>query len=238
MFFTMEISTLTGIDEYLLLSLNGSDSIFLDGCMTVYTSMAIWMPLALMLIYVLAKNNSTKDFMFLLLVVAAVVGLTDFISSGLCKPFFERWRPTRDPVLMYVVDVVNETRGGSYGFTSSHAANSFGIATFVILLIKNRALSVSLVVWASMNAFTRIYLGVHYPGDIIAGTLIGVSVGVLMYLLYSFIKKKQRKSTPRDWVSGEYTKSGYLMSDVYLLLVAMYATFALIPIISFFTFAV
>ena len=234
----METSTLIGIDEYLLLSLNGSDSIFLDGCMTVYTSMAIWMPLALMLIYVLAKNNSTKDFLFLLLIVAAVVGLTDFISSGLCKPFFERWRPTRDPVLMYVVDVVNETRGGSYGFTSSHAANSFGIATFVMLLIKNRTLSISLMVWASMNAFTRIYLAVHYPGDIIAGTIIGVTVGSLMYLLYSFIKKKQRKSTSRDWVSGEYTKSGYLMSDVYLLLVAMYATFALIPIISFFTFAV
>ena len=232
----METSTLIGIDEYLLLSLNGSDSIFLDGCMTVYTSMAIWMPLALMLIYVLAKNNSTKDFLFLLLIVAAVVGLTDFISSGLCKPFFERWRPTRDPVIMYIVDVVNNTRGKDYGFTSSHAANSFAIATFVILVIKNRILTFSLLFWAAMNAFTRIYLGVHYPGDILAGTAIGVIVGWSMYRLYMYIRKRRTNKVQRDWISTQYTKSGYLVSDVYLLLLFMYATFAAIPIISFFTF--
>ena len=166
----MDLSTLTDIDKYLLLSLNGSDSLFWDGVMKVYTSMAIWIPLALMLAYVLIKNNSMKDFLLLLLIIAGVVALTDGISSSFCKPFFERWRPTRDPVLMYIVDVVTETRGKDYGFTSSHAANSFGIAVFVMLLIKNRALSLSLILWASMNAFTRIYLGVHYPGDILAGT--------------------------------------------------------------------
>ena len=233
----MDLSTFTDIVKYLLLSLNGSDSLFWDGVMKVYTSMAIWVPLAIILAYVLIKNNNMKDFLLLLLIIAGVVALTDGISSTFCKPFFERWRPTRDPVLMYIVDVVTETRGKDYGFTSSHAANSFGIAVFVMLLIKNKALSISLILWASMNAFTRIYLGVHYPGDIIAGTLIGVLAGWGMYRLFIYIKKRGKRNSRRDWISNHYTGSGYLVSDVYLLLIVMYGTFALIPIISFFTFA-
>jgi undecaprenyl-diphosphatase len=220
----------------MLLSLNGSDSLFWDGCMLVYTSMAVWAPLALMLLYVLLKNNNIKDFLLHLFFVALVVLLTDQISSGFCKPFFARWRPTNDPMLMYAVDIVNETRGGKYGFTSSHAANSFGIATFIMLLIRNKALSISLIIWAAMNAFTRIYLGVHYPGDILAGTVIGVVVGWAVYRLYLYIQNHKRRNARRDWISDHYTKSGYLVSDVYFLLVIMYATFIAIPIISFFTF--
>ena len=232
----MNLETLLNIDKYLLLSLNGSDSLFWDGCMLVYTSMAVWMPLAFVLLCVLLKNNNIKDFFLLLVLIAVVATLTDQISSGICKPFFARWRPTNDPMLMYAVDVVNETREGSYGFTSSHAANSFGIATFIMLLIRNRALSISLIIWASMNAFTRIYLGVHYPGDIICGTLIGIVVGWAVYRLYVYIQNHKRRSSRRDWISNHYTKSGYLVSDVYLFLIVMYATFVAIPMISFFTF--
>jgi undecaprenyl-diphosphatase len=232
----MDIQPFIDFDQSLLLQLNGSDSLFWDGCMLVYTSMAVWMPLAAILLYVLIKNNNIKDFFLLIVLVAVVATLTDTISSGICKPFFERWRPTNDPMLMYAVDVVNETRGGRFGFTSSHAANSFGIATFVSLLIRNRALSVSLVIWAAMNAFTRIYLGVHYPGDILAGTMIGVVVGWAVYRLYVYIQNHKRRTARRDWISNHYTKSGYLVSDVYLLLMFMYATFVAIPIISFFTF--
>ena len=232
----MDLSTINDIDTSLLLSLNGSDSLFWDGCMKTYTSMAVWMPLAVMLLYVFVKNNNIKDFLLLLVMFGIVFGLADYISSGLCKPFFERWRPTRDPVIMYIVDVVNNTRGKDYGFTSSHAANSFAIATFVILVIKNRILTFSLLFWAAMNAFTRIYLGVHYPGDILAGTAIGVIVGWSMYRLYMYIRKRRTNKVQRDWISTQYTKSGYLVSDVYLLLLFMYATFVAIPIISFFTF--
>ena len=234
----MDWNKILDIDRYLLLSLNGSDSLFWDGCMQVYTSMIVWMPLALVLVYMLLKNNSVKDFFVLLLMVTLVVLGTDQISSGFCKPFFERWRPTNDPVLMYAVDVVNEIREGKYGFTSSHAANSFGLATFFSLLIRKRAFTVSMILWAAMNAFTRIYLGVHYPGDIIAGTLIGVTVGLVVYKFYSYIQKRQNRRMRRDWISTSYTKSGYLVSDVYLFLMFLYATYAMIPVISFFIFKV
>ena len=233
----MDTNTIIDFDKYLLLAINGSDSIFWDGCMKIYTTIAIWVPLMLMLLYILMKNNSFKDFILLFFMFLLVVVLTDVISSGICKPFFERWRPTNDPELMYLVDVVNGTRGKDYGFTSSHAANSFGIATFMLLLVKNRALSISLIFWASMNAYTRLYLGVHYPGDIIAGTFIGVTVGWGMYNLHRYVLNKQKHNKHRDWISTQYTKSGYLVSDVYLFLIVMYGTFVAIPLISFLTFA-
>ena len=232
----MDNTTIIDFDKYLLLALNGSDSIFWDGCMKVYTSISIWIPLILVLFYILMKNNSLKDFLLLLLFVVLVVTFTDITSSWICKPFFARWRPTNDPELMYLVDVVDNIRGGKYGFTSSHAANSFGIATFLMLLVKNRALSLSLILWAALNAFTRIYLGVHYPGDILAGAFIGVTVGWGLYRLYRYIIKHQKRNAHRDWISTQYTKSGYLVSDVYLFLMVMYGTFAAIPLISFFTF--
>ena len=234
----MDLNKILDIDRYLLLSLNGSDSLFWDGCMQVYTSMIVWMPLALVLLYVILKNNNMKDFFMLIIMVALVVLCTDQISSGLCKPLFERWRPTNDPMLMYAVDVVNEIREGKYGFTSSHAANSFGLATFFSLLIRKRTFTISIILWACMNAFTRIYLGVHYPGDILGGTLIGVTVGWAVYKLYSYIQKRQNRRMRRDWISTNYTKGGYLVSDVYLFLMFLYMTFAAIPVISFFVFKV
>lgn len=229
-------TTIIDFDKYLLLAMNGSDSIFWDGCMKVYTTIAVWIPLIMILLYILMKNNSLKDFLLLLLFISLVVTFTDVISSWICKPFFERWRPTNDPELMYLVDVVDGIRGKDYGFTSSHAANSFGIATFLLLLVKNRTLTVSLLLWAAMNAFTRIYLGVHYPGDILAGTLIGVTVGFSIYRLYSYILNHQKHNKKRDWISDQYTKTGYLVSDIYLFLLALYGTFVAIPLISFFAF--
>jgi undecaprenyl-diphosphatase len=228
------IEQLIEIDKYLLLALNGSNSLFWDGCMTVYTTTIVWIPLAIVLLYVLIKNNNINTFLLLVVIIALVFVLTDGITSTICKPLFERFRPTRDPELMYIVDVVNGYRCASYGFMSSHAANSFGIATFAMLLIKNRALSVSLAIWALLNCYSRIYLGVHYPGDILGGTVVGILTGVLMYRLYKLMCKKIRNAGSCDWISTQYTKSGYLVSDVHLLLITLYGTFTAIPIIAFF----
>ncbi len=229
-----DLEKLIEADKYLLLSLNGSESLFLDGCMSVYTTTLVWIPLAVVLLYVLIKNNNIQTFFILLVAIALVFVLTDGITSTICKPLFERFRPTRDPELMYLVDVVNGYRCAAYGFMSSHAANSFGIATFAMLLMRSRMLSAALFLWASINCYSRMYLGVHYPGDIIAGAVVGIVCGVLMYRLYKYMCNKLRNVGGRDWISTQYTKSGYLVSDIHLLLMVMFGTFVAIPVIAFF----
>lgn len=229
----MSIDKLIELDKYWLLSLNGSDSLFWDGFMMVYTSTVVWFPLAAALLYVLIKNNTIKQFFLLLAMIALVFVLTDGITSTFCKPFFARFRPTNDPELMYFVDVVNNYRRALYGFMSSHAANSFGIATFCMLIIRNRALSVSLVLWALLTGYSRIYLGVHYPGDVICGSIVGILSGFAIYALYKYLCRKV-KFTAREWISTQYTRSGYLVSDIHLLLMVLYGTLAIIPIWAFF----
>ena len=224
----MDIQQLIGFDQELLLKLNGSDSLFWDGFMWIATNIGTWIPMAIVLLYVIFKNNKIKESLLIVVLLAIVVILTDQISSGLCKPYFARFRPTQDPQLMYMIDIVNGYRGGMYGFTSSHAANTFGVAVFVSLIIRSWSLAGSLFIWAALNAFSRIYLGVHYPGDIFFGILTGVGVGVLVYFLYNYIQKMLL--IPTKYISNQYTSSGYLKSDVYLIHTILFLTFFYIAI--------
>ena len=169
----MDIQPFIELDKNLLLQWNGSDSLFWDGFMWVSTSTFIWIPLGIVLLYVIIRNNSPKEAFITLLAIALVITLADQISSGICKPLFARFRPTQDPEIMYLVDTVNGYRGGRYGFISSHAANTFAMAVFVSLLTKSKRLAVVLLSWAILNAYSRIYLGVHYPGDNLFDTIDG-----------------------------------------------------------------
>ena len=134
---TMDIQPFIELDKILLLQWNGSDSLFWDGFMWVSTSTFIWIPLGIVLLYVIIRNNSPKEAFITLLAIALVITLADQISSGICKPLFARFRPTQDPEIMYLVDTVNGYKGGRYGFISSHAANTFAMAVFVSLLTKS-----------------------------------------------------------------------------------------------------
>lgn len=185
----MDIQQYIAADKELLLNLNGSQSLFWDGFMWVATSTIVWVPVAAMLLYIIIKNNKIQEALLTIVMIALVITLADQIASGLCKPFFARFRPTQDLNIMYMVDIVNGYRGGRFGFISSHAANTFAISVFLSLLIKRKSLTFMLLFWAVLNSYSRIYLGVHYPGDILFGTIEGCFIGYLIYLLYKFIQK-------------------------------------------------
>lgn len=218
----MDWQQLIQFDQQLLLKLNGSDSLFWDGFMMTVTKTGTWIPLAIVLFYVLIKNNNMRNVLFILLMIALSITIADQFASTFCKPYFKRFRPTNDPFLMYQVDVVNNYRGGLYGFISSHAANTFAVFIYVALLIRNRMLTVSLFLWAALCSYSRIYLGVHYPGDILAGALVGICVGTLLWYCTQLFQKKN--GDVRSYISSQYTTTGYLQCDANLLLLVFYLT--------------
>lgn len=218
----MDIQQLIGFDQELLLKLNGSNSLFWDGFMWLSTNMLTWIPFAVVLLYVIFKNNKIKEALIIIALLGVVIALADQISSGICKPLFARFRPTQDPELMYQIDIVNGYRGGIYGFISSHAANTFGVAVFLTLIFKSGSLAIILFIWAILNAFSRIYLGVHYPGDILFGTLVGVGAGILIYIIYRKLQNTLLKQA--NFISNQYTSSGYLISDIRLIKTVFYLT--------------
>ena len=218
----MDIQQLIGFDQELLLKLNGSNSLFWDGFMWLSTNMLTWIPFAVVLLYVIFKNNKIKEALIIIALLGVVIALADQISSGICKPLFARFRPTQDPEFMYQIDIVNGYRGGIYGFISSHAANTFGVAVFLTLIFKSGSLAIILFIWAILNAFSRIYLGVHYPGDILFGTLVGVGAGILIYIIYRKLQNTLLKQA--NFISNQYTSSGYLISDIRLIKTVFYLT--------------
>ena len=208
----MDWNTLIELDKQLLLAINGSDSLFLDGFVNTLTTAATWIPLYLSLFYLVLKNNDNVKKIAL---IVACAGLCVFLAGSLndlfVKPSVARWRPTHDPEIGMLVDVVNGYRGGNYGFFSSHASNTFSIAVFFSLLVRNHVLSFFLISWSLLNCWTRMYLGVHYPGDILVGLLWGGIVGTSMFLLYQKIARRYTSS--RASISERYTVTGYLQSD-------------------------
>lgn len=178
------------LDKELLLFLNGFHADWLDPIMFWLTKTIVWLPLYLFLLYLTIKEYKKQTWV-VLVGIGLTILLCDQITSGLMKPFFERLRPSREPSLEGLIHLVNNYKGGKYGFASGHAANTFGTSTFFFLVFRNKYTWIKWIfVWATLMTYTRIYLGVHYPGDIVVGGTIGCLMGWIGYRTYSFIYTK------------------------------------------------
>lgn len=220
----MNIETLIELDRQLLLTLNGSESLYLDTLVRTLTSAVTWVPLYVSLFFLVLKNNDTAMKILLITGCAALcVVLAGMVDDTIVKPMVERWRPTHDPQIGAVVDIVNGYRGGHYGFFSAHACNTFSIALFFSLLVRSRLLTVFLVTWSLVNCWTRLYLGVHFPGDILVGLVWGALVGGGVYLLFRYISVRFTVET--DFISDKYTSTGYQTEDVNMVIAVLMFTY-------------
>ena len=216
---------LNDIDTTALLAVNGLHDAFQDALWWMVSAKWSSLLLALALVWILLHQNRRHALLVLAMLVLAFA-LADQISSGLIKHLVERLRPTRDPSLGGILHIVNDYRGGMYGFVSSHAANSFAATTLIALVMRHRLVTLSMLAWSLMQCYSRIYLAVHYPGDILGGICVGLLVGWLVWCLMRWIQR--RWHLPR----GHYTPldATIMASSLAVTLLAL-LTASLLPIL-------
>ena len=209
------IQSLDQVDQNILLYLNGIHHTFWDHFMSTFTGKWIWVPMYASILYVLIKNFHWKVVLFCLVAIALTITFADQICATVIRPLVERPRPSNPASpIADLVHIVNGRRGGGFGFPSCHASNSFGIAFFLLFLFRKRWLSIFICTWAAINCYTRLYMGLHYPGDLIVGTLVGLCGAMLMYyLLQKTTKEDFRKAKQTEVIiyTGALTIIGILI---------------------------
>jgi undecaprenyl-diphosphatase len=186
---------LENIDRVIFLKVNGLHSAFLDAVIPALTFFPTWIPLFLVALYFLYRRY--KSSVWIILVAAGLMILCADQSANLLKKNVKRYRPTHNLQIGKQVHIVDNYKGGQYGFVSGHAANSFALAVFLILLFKdsNWRMKSLCILWALLVCYTRMYLGVHYPLDIIGGALIGTFWAFVFYGLFLVANKKLMKTS-------------------------------------------
>ena len=204
-------------ERSLFFALNGGLPSFLDKFMWIVTGKLPWVFLLSIYLILLFYKKNWKDALLLILFIAITITLCDQITSGFLKPLVARFRPTHHPDFATNVIVSHGYRGGRYGFASSHAANFFGFAVFTSLFLKKRLYTVSMLCCALLVSYTRIYLGVHFPTDVLAGAIIGILSAYFAWFFYTRAKKflVARQKLPVD----RYSLSS---KEIKLLLISLY----------------
>ena len=183
------IEAIKNWDEAAFLWLNSFHSSALDPIVLQLTQTISWIPLYVLLLYQIYRIDP-KNTTWILGGVMLTILLSDQVTSGLMKPYFERLRPCHDPRWDGMLHLYGRC-GGLYGFVSSHAANTFGLATFLTLKLGKKQKAIAwLFLYALLVSYTRIYLGVHYPLDVFFGAVVGVLAAVFSWLCVVVLKRK------------------------------------------------
>lgn len=210
-------------ERNLFLWLNDQHTSYWDVFMWIYSGKLVWLPLAIVAIGVFVYKIKWKEALLLLLCAVLVGVLCDYVSSSLIKPFFERLRPTHHPDFQNYVDTVRNYRGGKYGFISNHAANGFGIVAFTSLLFRYKYYTITVLLWACITGYSRIYLGVHFVSDVVGGAIWGALVGISMYYVYLTSRKYILKVPKEEFEIPVYTKvrAQILMCTIWVLVISI-----------------
>lgn len=186
------IEYLNSLDTQLFLYLNGLHNSFFDPIMYWFSHKLIWIPMYLLIAFFILKKYKMQG-VVMLIFIGVLIALCDQTASNLIKNTVQRLRPSHEPTLAGLIHLSKAGAGGLYGFVSSHAANAFGLATFLGFVLDNRfkILKYWLFTWAILVSYSRIYNGVHYPGDVIVAGVIGALLGWAMAVLYKFIVEQK-----------------------------------------------
>lgn len=171
------------------------------------------------ILYVMLRNFSLRITLFCLICLALTIVMADQLGASVIRPWVERLRPSNlDNPISEFVHIVNNHRSGRYGFPSCHAANSFGLAFFILFVFRNRALTIFFLSWAVVTSYSRIYLGLHYPGDLFAGMLLGLFAAWVTYKIFLKISNYQRPTALHQY----YTP--VIVGGLTILSITLYAT--------------
>ncbi len=184
------IELLNNWDTSLFLILNSLHSPFLDTVMWWLSDKYIWIPLYVIVLIYIIKQYKWKSLLIVFFIILLII-ISDQVSVHLLKNVFQRLRPCHNPQISDWVHIVNNKCGGQFGFVSSHAANVFAFATFTAYAFRKKYFMIFIFLWAAIISYSRIYLGVHYPGDVIGGALLGIVAGFVVFKVYKLIKNRK-----------------------------------------------
>lgn len=224
----MNYSTLYAADKTLLMVFNGSHCPFVDRLAVTLTCGYMWIPLYIALLLLVINNHKTMAQISLVIGMALLaIVLSEGMADLIVKPLVARLRPIHDTLMQDRVQVVNNYRVEGYSFFSAHASNTMAVAVFFSLLVKDRLFACTLITWALVNCWTRLYLGVHYPSDIIVGVVWGSVSGLFAYTMYNKVKDTRRLSVSDNAATSDMA---YRRSDInrVICVMALLVIFAII----------